>query len=73
MTLTRDERRRLDVLRRRLQYLEVRIDRSPSELSFDRAEASALKWAIIKIIEGEDSHGTRSEGRTGPNAGRNGA
>lgn len=48
--LNRDERDRLDCLRRRAYHLENRIDRAPaSELFHDKAELSALRWAIQRI------------------------
>lgn len=51
-TLTRTEKRRVEVLRRRLGYLEIRIQRSGTDLSFDRAEAAALRW-VISCVTGE--------------------
>lgn len=33
-------------LERRSQYLEKRIETSQSDLSYDKAEMNALKWAV---------------------------
>lgn len=42
--------KRIAVLRKRMDFLNVRIAGSPDiDLSYDRAEAGALKWAIDLI------------------------
>ena len=41
-----EERRRIETLRKRRDWLKARIDTSPADLSFDRAEYSALTWAL---------------------------
>lgn len=49
---TRTKARRLAALRRRLAHLERRINEHTGRgtLSFDRAEAAALRWGI-EILE----------------------
>lgn len=41
-----EERRRIEVLRKRRDWLRTRIEASPADLSFDKAEHSALTWAL---------------------------
>lgn len=45
------EQDRLKRLVKRADYLESRVLNSDKELSFDKAEASALRWAIAVIQE----------------------
>ena len=49
-TLTSKERDRLDRLRRRCDWLRSRIAKQRDYNGFDKAELSALEWAI-KYIE----------------------
>jgi hypothetical protein len=50
MILNRKDIDRLNVLKRRVKILEERINTDPRDLSYDKAEASALRWAI-EIVE----------------------
>lgn len=46
--------RRLEVLRRRADFLQQRIEAEPNrDLNFDKAERSATLWAIDAINENE--------------------
>lgn len=46
--------RRLEVLQRRADFLRERIEREPNrDLNFDKAERSAVLWAIEAINENE--------------------
>jgi hypothetical protein len=45
---TRKERDKIITIRRRIQMLELRTENKP-HYSFDRAEASALRWALEQI------------------------
>ena len=48
--LNADEARRLWRLKKRAYHLQNRIDRSPRmDMSHDKAELSALRWAVEKI------------------------
>lgn len=40
------ERKKIVVLRRRVEHLKKRIERSPVDLSYDKAELGALVWAL---------------------------
>jgi hypothetical protein len=54
--LTPHERRRIEVLQKRATFLKSRIEASPNkDLSYDKAELSALTWEIARITgSGED-------------------
>lgn len=39
----------LDRLKRRIAYLRKRIDRTPRDLSYDKAELAALEWAVTTL------------------------
>lgn len=43
------ERRHLHAMRRRLWYLDEKIALKMDSVHFDKAEASALRWAIQRI------------------------
>jgi nicotinic acid mononucleotide adenylyltransferase len=45
---TRKERDKIITIRRRIQMLELRVAGNP-HFSFDRAEISALRWALDQI------------------------
>jgi len=45
---------RLMRLRRRANFLKQRVDSTDADRSFDKAERSALEWAIERIIVYED-------------------
>ncbi len=47
---TRKGEKRLDVLKKRMAYLNKRVSESPIDLTYDKQEASALNW-VIRIIE----------------------
>lgn len=48
------QKRRLEVLQRRADYLGERIESEPNrDLNFDKAERSAVLWAIEAINENE--------------------
>lgn len=48
--LNREERDKLERLKKRAYHLQNRIDNRPRyDLSYDKAELSALRWAIQKI------------------------
>lgn len=48
--LSSDDRGKLERLKRRAYHLQNRIERSPRyELAYDKAELSALRWAVQKI------------------------
>lgn len=49
--MTSKEHERLARLKRRCDFLEARIDQRVLERDYDKAELSALKWAI-NFIEG---------------------
>lgn len=50
--MTAKEHKRLDYLKRRMTWLESRIAKNSNvDLSYDKEEVSALKWAI-SFIEG---------------------
>ena len=40
---------RIKTLQKRLNCLETRIKKSDKDLTYDKAEASALKWAIEEL------------------------
>jgi hypothetical protein len=40
---------KIKTLKKRLNYLEKRIRDSDKDLTFDKAEASAIKWAIEEL------------------------
>jgi len=42
-------RKKIAVLRKRIDFLEDRVKGSPRHLSWDEQEISALKWAVEKI------------------------
>jgi hypothetical protein len=44
-------KRRLAALKKRAEFLEKRIQESPFDLSFDKQELSALRWAIF-VLQG---------------------
>ena len=44
----------LSTLSKRMLYLEERIVKSTKDLSWDKQEAAALRWAITQIIMYED-------------------
>ena len=46
----RKMRERVLVLRKRLAWLEARVAINGDGLSYDRQEASALKWAISELV-----------------------
>jgi len=49
--LTRLDRRKVKILEKRAAFLKKRIDSSPNkDLSFDKAELGALRWAIAQIV-----------------------
>lgn len=52
--LNQQERRHVDFLRRRADFISRRIRSSPKELSYDRAELGALKWAIRRLDDVND-------------------
>lgn len=43
------ERERLDTLRRRIDHLSRRIANSDRDLSWDKSELAALRWAVSWI------------------------
>ncbi len=45
-SLNQQERRHVGCLERRAHHLALRIQVSPRELSYDKAELAALRWAI---------------------------
>jgi hypothetical protein len=47
---TRKERDRIITIRRRILCLEERTTKRP-DFSFDRAELSALRWALEEIVK----------------------
>lgn len=49
------EFRHVQALQRRHDYLVARILTSDKDLSFDKAEVSALKWAIEQLAPREPS------------------
>jgi hypothetical protein len=49
----RREQKRIDTLKRRISILEERINTDTRDLSYDKAEAKALRW-IISLAEGID-------------------
>lgn len=44
-------RERIKVLERRADHLAKRIAESPLDLTYDKAELSALRWAIRELEE----------------------
>ena len=46
--------RRIAVLEKRLKWLRNRIDNTEGDLTYDKAEASALEWAIPILISVRD-------------------
>lgn len=57
------ERRKIDFLRKRRDFLKARIEASPIDLTFDKEECSALSWALSVIANaGKGSNGI-SEGQ----------
>jgi hypothetical protein len=51
MMLTNKDRERIGRLQKRAQHLRERITDSPDDLSYDRAELSAVEWAIAKLFK----------------------
>ena len=49
--LTNRERKYVEGLEKRLHHLAHRIATAKSDLSFDKAGASALKWVLGKVAE----------------------
>lgn len=49
----RREQKRIDTLKRRMRVLEERVNTTTKDLSYDKREASALRWAI-SLVEGSD-------------------
>lgn len=47
--MTRQERKYLNSLNRRAEHLERRIQESTKDLTYDRQELAALKWAIRSL------------------------
>ena len=60
---TVEERRRIEVLRKRRDWLKARIDTSSTDLSFDKAEYSALTWALGVIVNARKVVNGVSEGQ----------
>lgn len=61
-TLTRKEVGKIAVLAKRLEHLERRINSSSADLSFDKAEAAALRWAIGRLTPNAADQPTRKDG-----------
>lgn len=55
----------IEILNRRSEHLRQRIEASPKELSFDRAEMGAIRLAVNAMIERRDAH---SKPTTAPKA-----
>lgn len=54
-------KRKMEVLRRRKAHLEKRIADNPTiDLSYDKAEVSALAWAIGKLEEILENEGVEA-------------
>ena len=45
------QKKYLEILRKRRDYLVLRVASSGKDLSYDKAEAAALSWAISKLQE----------------------
>ena len=60
---TGEERRRIEVLRKRRDWLKARVESSPVDLSFDKAEYSALSWALGVIANARKAQDGVSEGQ----------
>lgn len=44
------ERKHIEILQRRMYYLSKRVNNTPEkDLSFDKQELAALRWAIEKV------------------------
>ena len=58
-----EERRKLDILRKRRDWLKARVEGSPADLSYDKAEYSALVWAIGVLANARKVANGVSEGQ----------
>lgn len=56
---------RIATLEKRLRWLENRIEYSDEDLTFDKAEASALRWAIPILIQVRDKANEEYKGEHG--------
>ena len=55
--LDKDTRDKLNRLRRRMEYLRSRVldaNQKGQDLSYDKAELSALTWAVNRLERNED-------------------
>ena len=48
--MNRKEQDYINRLKKRLNHLNKRVMESPKELSYDKAEANALRWAISILV-----------------------